>query len=385
MDQHISAVVETLGELDAAAREAVLRRAQYHERRLRRAEKDAEPPDTLGIGLIAPLFLTAAIVPWVAGRFAGVAFTSAEWIRVYAVYSAVGAAALVLFPVLVLLSRHWRRSEQGWDEIGRFVYSVIYSVGVSAVVTPMLIALLPFASSASVFGVVVGIGLPAILLIGLLVAGLAALPGTILKSRRRRRRYADTYIVNSLGRALLVLHHSPPTRPRTFSVAARELENAAVRLERDLPRFLGAEGDEDPSLREAAVEMAAFQRTLRRRLLVPSRAVLAECVEAIQRSFVAAALADWAELPRQSVTSSMRRRTRLAQAISGVRLIVIAVAPIAVARALDAYDVIDGATSGYAGALAYGWLVLVLLNKLDPELKDRIALYKEILAVAKPK
>ncbi|HEX6372225.1 MAG TPA: hypothetical protein VF006_25125 [Longimicrobium sp.] len=319
--------------------------------------------------------------PLVIGGYTGVELTTIEWIKAYTLYLAAGAATIFLPPGLFLVSRRWRRKTGGWSEAISFVYLIFFVMIASVIVTPALMVLLPFSSSLILFGVVMGIGMPGLALIGILAGGVLELPGVILKGRRRRRRYADTYIVNSLARALIVLHHSPATRPRTFSTAARELEQVAVRLERDLPHFLGAQGDEYPSLREAADEMAAFQRTLGRRLLVPSRAVLAECVGAIRSSFVAAALADWAELPRQQVTSSMRRRTRLAQALSGVRLIVVAVSPIAVARLLDAYDVIDGPASGYAGALAYGWLVLVLLNKLDPDLKDKVALLKDILGM----
>lgn len=131
--------------------------------------------------------------------------------------------------------------------------------------------------------------------------------------------------------------------------------------------------------------MAAFQRRLKRRLLIPSRAVVWECLRDIQGAFVAAALADWAEMPRQQVTPSMRRRTLLARVVSGVRLIIVAVTPIVVARLFDRYDVIPGPIPEYASALAYGWLVLVLLRKLDPELKDNVGLLKDAVAMLKAK
>lgn len=192
MDQKLSAVVETLGELDDAVREAVLRRALYHERRLKRADKAAESAGRAGVPFITLLFLAPAVGPYAFGRSAGVEFTPAEWIKAYAVYLGTGAATIAIPVGLYLLSRRWRTQKGGWDEAGRFLYLCFYTIVASVVVAPVLMLAVPYRRSVPLFGMVTGAGLLLFLCVGFLAAVVVELPRMIIKVRRLRRRYADT-------------------------------------------------------------------------------------------------------------------------------------------------------------------------------------------------
>jgi tetratricopeptide (TPR) repeat protein len=200
------------------------------------------------------------------------------------------------------------------------------------------------------------------------------------------RRYTRESIIDDL---LMLLDGTADAGARNDlnrrDVWLQLLENAALSVERDLPKRLGF-GDAETAAwaAERARGAAAAMRRLKRYVVAPYPGSWERLTDTVRRQAVAVATGDlgtlrWVAPP----TPAQVRRSRWRTALLVARAVALAVVPLAVVLVVSPFLGLTGSTVLWARIAGLGWAVLYLLLTADPGLRDKIETTRSLLTTVR--
>jgi hypothetical protein len=358
-------------------------RIRYHQRRLAVGERQNE-------WLLTPAFFLARLMMVAAGFGPGIVLYAVRGSVVEAVIATlVGylCTAGALLPVYYQDRR--RRFRLSRREPGRLLDQLLVRTAILVSVSLSLSAILYSATALGGlirFGGSVGLLMPSIIVMSVFINVWMMGRATRLQGRRTNRDYADSALVAAYLRILNALSAEQGPR-REFENRRRlvaEVDAVAELLGRALPQFVRPAGSPvDEDARRRFQRMATAQRTQKRHVYFPSDSSLDEVARSATNGLVAAAFRWWALLPQEE-EAPVERRRRLGQWLLRVLTTVVVAALPLVALALSRrLGLLEGEIPPSVSAIAYGWVVVTLLNALDPAAGGKLGVMKDAAGMLK--